>query len=126
MLNGVIVSESKTQKDELILEGNDVDNVSQSGEWQRSWVLAFVMNILPQPHPFKAYVASATKISVNSLMVSTCQTKAQSTRTEALIFFSYVVWCITSYVLCHGNKTICCGATSHEQSPHNFEQFFSP
>ncbi|EKM80142.1 hypothetical protein AGABI1DRAFT_113349 [Agaricus bisporus var. burnettii JB137-S8] len=30
MLNGVIVSESKTQKDELILEGNDVDNVSQS------------------------------------------------------------------------------------------------
>ncbi|KAJ3515457.1 hypothetical protein NLJ89_g1744 [Agrocybe chaxingu] len=30
MLAGVEVSESKTQKDELILEGNDVDNVSQS------------------------------------------------------------------------------------------------
>ncbi|KAG7096838.1 hypothetical protein E1B28_004247 [Marasmius oreades] len=30
MLNGVTVSESKAQKDELIIEGNDIDNVSQS------------------------------------------------------------------------------------------------
>ncbi|KAF8165245.1 ribosomal protein L6, alpha-beta domain-containing protein [Crassisporium funariophilum] len=30
MLGGVEVSESKNQKDELILEGNDIDNVSQS------------------------------------------------------------------------------------------------
>ncbi len=31
MLDGVVVAESKAQKDELILEGNDIDNVSQSG-----------------------------------------------------------------------------------------------
>ncbi|KAK2466293.1 hypothetical protein APHAL10511_001935 [Amanita phalloides] len=30
MLQGVTVAESKAQKDELILEGNDIDNVSQS------------------------------------------------------------------------------------------------
>ncbi|KAF9008960.1 ribosomal protein L6, alpha-beta domain-containing protein, partial [Cyathus striatus] len=30
MLDGVSISESKSQKDELILEGNDIDNVSQS------------------------------------------------------------------------------------------------
>jgi len=30
MLNGVTVSESKAQKDELLLTGNDIDNVSQS------------------------------------------------------------------------------------------------
>ncbi|KIL62229.1 hypothetical protein M378DRAFT_108509 [Amanita muscaria Koide BX008] len=30
MLDGVVVSESKAQKDELVLEGNDIDNVSQS------------------------------------------------------------------------------------------------
>jgi large subunit ribosomal protein L9e len=31
MLDGVTVSESKAQKDELILEGADIQNVSQSG-----------------------------------------------------------------------------------------------
>lgn len=31
MLNGVVVTESTAQKDELILEGNDIDMVSQSG-----------------------------------------------------------------------------------------------
>ncbi|KIY67935.1 ribosomal protein L6 [Cylindrobasidium torrendii FP15055 ss-10] len=30
MLDGVVVAESKAQKDELILIGNDIDNVSQS------------------------------------------------------------------------------------------------
>lgn len=32
MLDGVTIAESSAQKDELILEGNDIDNVSQSGE----------------------------------------------------------------------------------------------
>lgn len=31
MLEGCTISESKTQKDELIIEGNDVEKVSQSG-----------------------------------------------------------------------------------------------
>jgi len=33
MLGGVTISESKGQKDELILEGNDISNVSQSGTY---------------------------------------------------------------------------------------------
>ena len=40
MLDGVTVSESKAQKDELILEGIDVQNVSQSGEYAISGQLA--------------------------------------------------------------------------------------
>jgi hypothetical protein len=31
MLHGVTIKESSAQKDELILEGNDIQNVSQSG-----------------------------------------------------------------------------------------------
>ncbi len=31
MLGGVTVSESKAQKDELTIEGTDIENVSQSG-----------------------------------------------------------------------------------------------
>lgn len=31
MLDGVTVAESKAQKDELVLVGNDIQNVSQSG-----------------------------------------------------------------------------------------------
>jgi len=30
MLDGVTIAESKAQKDELVLEGNDIENVSQS------------------------------------------------------------------------------------------------
>ena len=40
MLEGVKISESKAQKDELILEGIDVQNVSQSGEYAKSGQLA--------------------------------------------------------------------------------------
>ena len=36
MLEGVSVYESKAQKDELIIEGTDVQNVSQSGTFLQS------------------------------------------------------------------------------------------
>ena len=39
MLEGVTISESKTQKDELILEGADVQNVSQSGAFPNLYVM---------------------------------------------------------------------------------------
>jgi large subunit ribosomal protein L9e len=46
MLNGVVVTESTAQKDELILEGNDIDMVSQSGLYRctvvwRVWAKSF-------------------------------------------------------------------------------------
>jgi large subunit ribosomal protein L9e len=36
MLSGVTISESKAQKDELIIEGTDIENVSQSGTLMNS------------------------------------------------------------------------------------------
>lgn len=46
MLNGVVVAESKAQKDELILEGNDIDMVSQSGSSFLSISLVFLITWL--------------------------------------------------------------------------------
>lgn len=39
MLEGVTIEESKAQKDELILRGNDIDHVSQSGTSVRPYLL---------------------------------------------------------------------------------------
>ena len=41
MLDGVTISESKTQKDELILQGADIENVSQSGKFTNCWQAVF-------------------------------------------------------------------------------------
>jgi large subunit ribosomal protein L9e len=50
MLNGVTVAESTAQKDELILEGNDIDNVSQSGTCRSG------LNLLPAHIPAAASI----------------------------------------------------------------------
>lgn len=52
MLEGVTISESKAQKDELILEGNDVDNVSQSGGLWQQYILFLMMTwVSSRIHP---------------------------------------------------------------------------
>jgi len=38
MLDGVTISESTAVKDELILEGNDINNVSQSGRSSHTFI----------------------------------------------------------------------------------------
>lgn len=47
MLSGVTISESKSQKDELILEGADIDMVSQSGAFTMLLTLTLLVH-----HPF--------------------------------------------------------------------------
>ena len=69
MLDGVTIAESKAQKDELILEGNDVQNVSQSGI-STAKTDEPATDRFSQPHRSKAAAKCGTRISVNSLMAS--------------------------------------------------------
>lgn len=46
MLNGVTIAESKAQKDELLLQGNDIDMVSQSGAYP-SHAIVDIIPIFP-------------------------------------------------------------------------------
>jgi hypothetical protein len=70
MLDGVEVSESKAQKDELILIGNDIQNVSQSGVLPHLSMTYDTAKCsqLPQSRVSAVY---GTRIFVNSLTVST-------------------------------------------------------
>lgn len=72
MLEGVTIAESKAQKDELILEGNDIENVSQSGI-SLTKADETATHRFSQPHRSKVAAKYGTRISVNSWMVSMSQ-----------------------------------------------------
>lgn len=84
MLDGVTIAESKTQKDELILEGNDVENVSQSGI-SATKADEPATDRLSQPHRSRVAAKCGTRTFVNSLMVSMFQTGRWWSRTEEVL-----------------------------------------
>ena len=65
MLEGVKISESKAQKDELILEGTDVQNVSQSGAQLSQFKISFfflIKNILIIIFPTAASIQGICRV----------------------------------------------------------------
>ena len=84
MLDGVEISESKAQKDELILEGNDIDNVSQSGVSSLRVQLNLPNTFVKLPQ-FKVFAVYERRTSENSWMVFTCQ-RDLKLRTIRLLF----------------------------------------
>lgn len=103
MLEGVKISESKAQKDELILEGTDVQNVSQSGAQLSQFKISFffslrtsLLSFFLQPPLSKVFAESETRISESSWTVSTYQSGARLSRSreEALgVCFYFTVFC---------------------------------
>lgn len=85
MLGGVEISESKAQKDELILEGNDIDNVSQSGTLAYRFCETVPLTSYQLP-PSRVFAAFATKISGSFWMASTYQTGALSSPRINFVF----------------------------------------
>jgi hypothetical protein len=81
MLDGVTVSESKAQKDELILEGADIENVSQSGSFMNHPQAALTLRD-SQRHLSKAFAECETKIFANSWMASMFLKKPRSLRND--------------------------------------------
>lgn len=85
MLEGVTISESKAQKDEYILEGSDVQNVSQSGLCGHQSLFSHRLTSF-KLHRFKASVVCGTRISVNSWMVSTYRRRARWYKNERSLY----------------------------------------
>lgn len=96
MLEGVTISESKAQKDELILEGNDIDNVSQSGESCLRFRSEPSLTPCKLP-PFRVAAVFVTKISVNSWTVSMCQTKSWLSKMTELLWL--LLWYVCPSLL---------------------------
>lgn len=91
MLDGVTIAESKAQKDELVLEGNDVENVSQSGIFTAD-VEKQGTDRFPQPPPFKVAAEFGTRIFVNSSTVSMFQSGRQWSRTKMSEWLGWTVY----------------------------------
>ena len=92
MLEGVTIAESKAQKDEYVLEGIDVDNVSQSGMFYLRRVIHYISDVFNQRHQFKVLAEYGTKTFVNSWMVSMCQKNRLQNRNNSLFFLISMIY----------------------------------
>lgn len=76
------MSESKAQKDELILEGIDVQNVSQSGMSSNPNSRSTSPLTPSQRHQSRVSAEYETRISENSWTVFTYRTRALSSQSD--------------------------------------------
>lgn len=90
MLDGVKISESSAQKDELILQGNDINNVSQSGRFRGRLSRIRSVNISHlQPLPSRTAASSDTRTSGSSWTASTCRVSFITSIHEVLRLISF-------------------------------------
>ena len=103
MLEGVKIAESKAQKDELILEGTDVQNVSQSGAQLSQFKISFffslrtsLLSFFLQPPLSKVFAESETRISESSWTASTCPTGKVASKRPSHDRIACVLACLSS------------------------------
>lgn len=83
MLDGVTITESKAQKDELILEGADIENVSQSGAFVSYCRVKLVLKC-SQRHPSMASAEYETRTFASFWMGSMFLIRPQSFRADLI------------------------------------------